>query len=230
MILGAGLGSRMRPLTDHVPKPMVPYCGRPLIDHILDRMGAAGLSEVVINVHYLAEVLENHVAQRTQLPKVMISDERAELLDTGGGIARALPMLGQDAFLIHNSDSLSHEPEGPNLDILIDAWNGDDMDTLLLLAPITESLGYDGNGDFGRDKNGRIHRPASGQAVPYVFTGVSIAHPRLFENAPSGPFSLNRLWSNAIETGRAYGVLHKGLWMHIGTPQALRDAEEASKQ
>ena len=227
MILGAGLGSRMRPLTDHVPKPMVPFLGRPLIDHILDRMDAAGITEVVVNVHYLADVLETHLATRDQSPKVIVSDERDELLDTGGGINRARPLLADDAFLIHNSDSLSHEPKGPNLDALFSAWRGDEMDTLLLLAPIAESLGYDGNGDFKLDENGRIDRPDTGTPAPFVFTGVSLAHPRLFQNAPEGPFSLNKLWTKAIAEGRAFGVVHKGLWMHIGTPQALSDAEKA---
>ena len=232
MILGAGLGSRMRPLTDHVPKPMVPFNASPLIDHILDRMAKSGIEEVVVNVHYLADALEGHLAARDGRPKVLISDERDELLDTGGGINRALPMLGREAFLIHNSDSLSHEPNRPNLDILFDAWRDDDMDTLLLLAPTGDSLGYDGAGDFELDDKGQISRPeaqSDTNAAPYVFTGLSIAHPRLFNNAPKGAFSLNRLWTKAIDEGRAYGVIHQGLWMHIGTPQALSDAEDATR-
>ena len=245
MILGAGLGTRMRPLTEKMPKPMVPFHGRPLIDHILDRMDAAGINEVVVNVHYLADVLEDHLATRTS-PKIKISDERNELLDTGGGLTRALPLLGETPFLIHNSDSLSHETHGPNLDMLFDAWQDDAMDTLLVLAPISESLGYDGAGDFELGQDGRITRPLTSQevnqgassgtssgtssrnGVPYVFTGLSLIHPRLFKDAPTGPFSLNKLWTKAMAEGRAYGILHKGLWMHIGTPEALLEAEEAT--
>ncbi len=226
MILGAGLGLRMRPLTEKLPKPMVALNGVPLIDRILDRLAAAGIENAVVNVHYLGDILEAHLKNRHS-PKVTISDERDELLDTGGGIARALPLLGDDAFLVHNSDSLSCETEGSNLKDLIDQWKPDEMDTLLLIAPVENSLGYDGRGDFILDPAGRIERPEKGADAPYVFTGVSIAAPRLFRDAPSGAFSLNTLWSRAISEGRAFGVVHKGLWMHIGTPGALSDAEDA---
>jgi len=229
MILGAGLGKRMRPLTEHMPKPMVPYLGRPLIDQILDRLMTAGIEEVVVNVHYLADMLKHHLENR-QRPMISFSDERDQLMDTGGGVTKALPLLGDDAFLIHNSDSLSLETSGSNLDNLAQNWRPDDMDTLLLLAPIRESLGYSGNGDFCLAEEGTITRPGPGEPAPYVFTGVSIAHPRLFDRAPEGPFSLNRLWTRATERGRACGLIHKGLWMHIGTPEALAEAEKAWSQ
>ena len=227
MILGAGLGTRMRPLTETKPKPMVEFKGKPLVDHILDRLKNSGFSDVVINVHYLPDILENHLKERAGL-NIFFSDERAELLDTGGGVKKALHLLGDDAFLIHNSDSLSHEPNVANLDKLIAQWNGDEMDTLLLLAPLPDSLGYSGNGDFNLSQDGRVGRPIPGETADFVFTGVSIAHPRMFLGAPTGAFSLNRLWTKAIEHGRAYGVLHQGLWMHIGTPGALLEAEKAS--
>lgn len=225
MILGAGLGKRMRPLTNTVPKPMVPFLGRPLIDHILDRLSAAGITRAVVNVHYLGDILEAHLKSRSS-PDIAISDERDALLDTGGGIAQALPLLGDKAFLIHNSDTLSHETEGSNLAQLIDHWDEDKMVTALLLAPVGASLGYSGKGDFLLRPDNRIERPQPGASAPYVFTGISIASPKLFENAPEGAFSLNMVWSRAIAEGRAYGIVHKGLWMHIGTPEALGEAED----
>lgn len=228
MILGAGLGKRMRPLTEHMPKPMVPFMGQPLIDHIIKRLEAAGVRHVVVNVHYKAEVLEAHLRARTH-PRISISDERDELLDTGGGVTRALPLLGNAPFFIHNSDSLSLEGSHANLDNLAIRWREDEMDTLLLLAPLEESLGYGGGGDFALDDEGRIMRTQDGAGVAYAFTGVSIASPRLFREAPAGPFSLNRLWDRAIEKGRAFGIRHEGQWLHIGTPASLHDAETAAR-
>jgi MurNAc alpha-1-phosphate uridylyltransferase len=224
MVLAAGLGKRMRPLTDEIPKPMVRLKGRPLIDHVLDRLSAAGVARAVVNVHYRADVLEAHLRGRKS-PEIVISDERGLLLDTGGGIMHARDMLGAEPFLIHNSDSVWVEGVGANLERLFAAWDPDAMDSLMLLASATGSLGYEGTGDFVMDKDGRLSRRGERQMAPFVFTGVSIAHPRMFENAPEGAFSLNKVWDNAIESGRLYGVRLDGLWMHVGTPEALTEAE-----
>jgi len=224
MVLAAGLGQRMQPLTDDIPKPLVRLKGRALIDHVLDRIAAAGIGRAVVNVHYLADKLEAHLSRR-KAPKIVISDERAELLDTGGGVVNALDKLGPEPFLIHNSDSVWIEGVGANLDRLFAAWDSDSMDALLLLASPTASLGYDGPGDFVMGTDGRLKRRGERQMAPFAFTGVSIAHPRLFAEAPQGPFSLNRPWNEAIEKGRMYGIRLDGLWMHVGTPEALKEAE-----
>jgi N-acetyl-alpha-D-muramate 1-phosphate uridylyltransferase len=224
MVLAAGLGKRMRPLTDEIPKPMVRLKGRPLIDHVLDRLADAGVPRAVVNVHYRADVLEAHLRARSN-PQIVISDERGLLLDTGGGVVHARDKLGAEPFLIHNSDSVWVEGVGANLERLFAAWDPETMDSLMLLASATGSLGYEGTGDFVMDKDGRLSRRGERQMAPFVFTGVSIAHPRMFENAPEGAFSLNKVWDNAIEEGRLYGVRLDGLWMHVGTPEALTEAE-----
>lgn len=224
MVLAAGLGTRMRPLTDVVPKPLVRLKGRALIDHVLDRLAAAGVARAIVNVHHHPDALEAHLRQR-KTPKIEISDERGVLLDTGGGVVRALPKLGQGPFLIHNSDSVWIEGIGSNLERLFAAWDSGTMDSLMLLASATTSLGYEGSGDFAMGTDGRLSRRGERQMVPFVFTGVSIAHPRMFANAPEGRFSLNKLWDEAIEKGRLFGVRLEGLWMHVGTPEALMEAE-----
>lgn len=223
-VLAAGMGTRMRPLTDDRPKPMVALQGRPLIDHVLDRLAAAGLAEAVVNVHYRADVLLAHLAQRTR-PHITISDESDALLDTGGGVVRALPLLGPAPFLIHNSDTVWHERNVSNIDRLIGAWRPDAMDSLLLLARIDRSIGYDGPGDFDLEPDGRLARRAKDARTPYVFAGVSIAHPRLFDGAPVGAFSLNLVWDRAISAGRLHGIVLDGFWMHVGTPHSLDEAE-----
>lgn len=225
MILSAGLGKRMRPLTDIVPKPLVRLGGKPLMDHVLDRLSAAGITHAIVNVHYLADKLEAHLATRTT-PRITISDERDRLLDTGGGVVRALPLLGPHPFLIHNSDSVWIEGPLSNIDKLIDAWNGDTMDSLLLLASTTHCLGYDGPGDFEMTADGRLKRRREGTVTPFVFTGVSMAHPRLLEGESERCFSLNAPWDRAIKCGRLYGIRLDGFWMHVGTPQALDEAEQ----
>jgi MurNAc alpha-1-phosphate uridylyltransferase len=224
MVLAGGYGKRMMPLTKDIPKPMVQLKGRALIDHVLDRIAAAGVKKAVVNVHYCADKLEAHVNKRDQ-PEIVISDERQELLDTGGGVVRALPMLGDEPFLIHNSDSVWIEGVGSNLERMFSAWDPETMDSLMLLASAATSLGYEGSGDFAMDKDGRLSRRGERQMVPFVFTGVSIAHPRLFEGAPQGVYSLNRLWDAAIDNGRLFGIRLDGLWMHVGTPEALVEAE-----
>lgn len=225
MVLAAGLGTRMRAFSDTIPKPLVPLADKPLIDHALDKLAAAGVERAMVNVHYLADQIEAHLEGRSA-PAIEISDERGELLDTGGGVAKALPQLGGGPFFIHNSDSVWIEGVTPCLDEMARAWNGETMDTLLLLAPVTQTLGYDGRGDFHMNADGCIYRSGKDQLDPFVFAGVSIAHPRLFADCPKGAFSLNVLWDRAIAAGRAYGLRHEGTWMHVGTPQAVRDAEE----
>jgi len=226
MVLAAGLSKRMRPLTEMVPKPMVRLHGRPLIDHVLDRTAAAGITHAVVNVHYLADILESHLATRTT-PRITISDERDALLDTGGGLVRALPLLGAAPFIIHNSDSVWLEGPHANLDTLIKTWDQERMDALLLLGASANSLGYDGAGDFTMAPDGRLARRAQGAIAPFVFTGVSIVHPRLFDGTREEFFSLNLLWDRAMAAGRLYGVRLDGFWMHIGTPAALEAAERA---
>lgn len=224
-VLAAGLGTRMRALTDDRPKPMVRLAGRPLIDHVLDRLARSGITAAIVNVHYKADVLLAHLQDRTS-PRITISDERDVLLDTGGGVVRALPHLGPQPFLIHNSDTVWREHGAANIDRLLSAWNPATMDSLLLLAESARSIGYDGAGDFNIAPDGRLSRRAKGTTARYVFAGVSIAHPRLFENAPTGAFSLNVLWDRAILTGRLHGIVLDGLWMHVGDPEALAQAEE----
>lgn len=229
MVLAAGLGKRMRPLTDTIPKPMVPLAGRPLIDHTLDRLASAGIPRAVVNVHYKAEVLEAHLARRREKglpPEITVSDERGLLLETGGGIVKALPLLGEKPFLICNSDTTWVETaKANNLAMLMSAWDGERMDSLLLLARRDSSLGYSGDGDFNLAEDGRLTRRPQGMSTKFVFSGVSIAKPEIFAEVPEGPFSLNILWNRAIASGWLYGVVLDGWWMHVGTPEALADAD-----
>jgi MurNAc alpha-1-phosphate uridylyltransferase len=224
MVLAAGFGRRMLPLTEKIPKPLVQLRGRALIDHVLDRLNEAGVARAVVNVHHFADKLQTHVSKRER-PKIIISDERKEMLDTGGGVVQALPHLGSGPFLIHNSDSVWIEGVGSNLVRLFEAWDSARMDALMLLASGATSVGYDGQGDFSMGTDGRLARRGERQMAPFVFTGVSIAHPRLFDCAPKGPFSLNAPWDAAIDKGRLFGVRLDGLWMHVGTPEALVEAE-----
>ncbi len=228
MILGAGLGTRMRPLTDLVPKPLVRLGGRALIDHALDRLQEAGITRVVVNVHYLADQMEAHLKGRKS-PQILISDERGRLLDTGGGVVHALPLLGDRPFLIHNADTAWIEGIGGSLSRLVAAWDGEKMDSLMLLALAATSLGYDGHGDFNMEASGVLTRRQERREAPFVFAGVSIAHPRMFQDAPKGAFSLNKLWDRAIAARRLYGTRLDGVWMHVGTPDALAEAEQRLK-
>ena len=222
MVLAAGLGKRMRPVTDTRPKPLVEVGGRALIDHALGRLVEAGLKEVVVNVHYLPDMIEAHLSGLVDLD-VTISDERDALLETGGGIKRALPLLGPE-FLVLNSDSLWTERETKNLPRMLETWRPDTMDLLLLLAP-RKSLGYDGLGDFNMDASGRLTRRAFGALAPHVYAGAAILKAELFENTPDTAFSLNLLFDRAIEAGRLYGLALEGEWLHVGTPEAIGQAE-----
>ena len=224
MVMAAGLGLRMRPLTDTIPKPLVRLCDKPLIDHALDRLAEAGVETAVVNVHHMADQLERHLAGRDR-PAVVISDERDRLLDTGGGAARMLATLGPGAFFVINSDSVWLDGVGDSLVRLAGGWDEDRMDCLILSASTVASRGYDGPGDFVMDEDGRLARRAEGRVAPFVNTGAYIVHPRLFTDVPDGPFSMNLLWDRAIEAGRLYGIRHDGVWMHVGSPAALAEAE-----
>lgn len=226
MVLSAGLGTRMASANNTVPKPLVQLAGKALIDHVLDRHAEAGTTHAVVNVHHKADMIEAHLKARRE-PKIEISDERGKLLDTGGGVKNALPRLGKGPFLIHNADSVWIEGVGQNLVRLIEAWDDKRMDCLMLLALASHSLGYQGRGDFAFDADGRIRRRRVEQElVPFAFTGVSMAHPRLFKSSPDGAFSLNAVWNTAIASGRAFGLRMEGIWMHVGSGDALAQAEQ----
>ena len=228
MVLAAGYGQRMRPLTLSRPKPLVEVAGRALIDHGFDRLRAAGVETAIVNVHYLAEQMEQWARRQAAL-RIAISDERAELLDTGGGVARALPLLGGDPFFVINSDSFWLERGEPALDRLRRTWDDATMDCLLLLCPLPQTVGYDGTGDFVRAEDGRLQRKSKAAGEPLAYIGGYLVHPRLFEGAPKGAFSMNRLWDGAIAAGRLFGLVHHGRWLHVGTPDAIAHAEAAMK-
>ncbi|WP_407519663.1 nucleotidyltransferase family protein [Methylobacterium oryzisoli] len=225
-VLAAGLGKRMRPITATVPKPLVEVGGRALVDHALDRIAEAGIGEVVVNVHYLADLMEAHLVRRAGPPRITISDERERLLETGGGVRKALPLLGEGPFLILNSDSFWLEGPRPNLQRLVAGWDPQRMDMLLLLASAATSLGYEGAGDFQMEKDGRLARRAEREVAPFVYAGVAITTPAFFADTPEGPFSLNLLFDRAAANGRLHGLRLDGQWLHVGTPEGLRDAEE----
>jgi len=226
IVLAAGLGTRMRPYVGNVPKPLVQVGGKPLIDYALDRLAEAGIERVVVNVHYLADTLERHLASR-ETPRVVISDERTELLGTGGGIARALPKLGAAPFFLINSDTFWLDGIKPNLARLAKGFDSNTMDALLLLAPTAGSIGYSGRGDFAMAPDGRLRRRAEREVVPFVYAGAAILSPALFAGAPTGTFPLTLLFDRAAEHDRLFGLRLEGLWMHVGTPEAVAAAEAA---
>ena len=225
MVLAAGLGQRMRPITDTLPKPLVEVGGRALIDHALARLADAGIERAIVNVHHLGDLVESHVG-RCRNPAITVSDERDALLETGGGVKRALPLIGGEPFLVLNSDSLWIEGEGANLPAMMTAWEPARMDLLLLLAATATSLGYDGSGDFHIGPDGTLARRRQGEAAPFVYAGVAIVKPSLFAETPEGPFSLNLLFDRAIAAGRLYGHRLDGQWLHVGTPAAIPLAAE----
>jgi N-acetyl-alpha-D-muramate 1-phosphate uridylyltransferase len=226
MVLAAGAGTRMQPLTDKIPKPMVAVAGKALIDHVLDRLAQAGVERAVVNVHYLAEQLIKHLASRTR-PQIVISDERGLLLGTGGGVKKALPELGDAPFFHINSDTIWIDGVKPNLTRLADAFDPAAMDGLLLLASTAGSVGYAGRGDFALAPDGRLRRRAEQEIAPFVYAGAAILSPALFAGAPSGEFSLTTLFDRATDAGRLQGIRLEGLWMHVGTPDAVGAAEAA---
>ena len=226
MILAAGLGTRMRPLTDAMPKPLVAVGGKPLINHVLDRLAAVGVETAVVNVHYFADQLEQHLKPR-RAPKIIISDERDEVLGTGGGVVKALPLLGPGPFFLVNSDTLWIDGVKSNLERLAVSFRPDEMDALLLLAPTATSVGYGGRGDFAMAPDGKLRYRAEREVVPFVYAGIAILSPALFRDTPSGAFPLTRLFDRAIEQERLYGLRLEGVWMHVGTPEAVAAAEAA---
>ena len=226
MVLAAGFGARMRPLTNRVPKPLIEIGGKPLLDHVLDRLAAAGVESAVVNVHHLAEQIEKHLAER-KTPRIVISDERKKLLDTGGGVAKALGELGEAPFFHVNADTIWIDGVKPNFSRLADAIDPLSMDALLLLAPTTGSIGYAGRGDFAMGPDGRLRRRAEREVVPFVYAGAAILSPALFAGAPQGEFPLTLLFERAADAGRLHGLRLEGLWMHVGTPDAIAAAEAA---
>jgi MurNAc alpha-1-phosphate uridylyltransferase len=226
IVLAAGLGTRMRPYNGHIPKPLVEIGGKSLIDYSLDRLADAGVERAVVNVHHLADALERHLAPR-QRPQIVISDERGALLGTGGGIAKALPQLGDGPFFLVNSDTVWLDGVKPNFMRLAEAFDPAAMDALLLLAPTTSSIGYTGRGDFAMLPDGRLRRRREHEVVPFVYAGAAILSPVLFANVPAGAFPLTLLFDRAVANGRLFGLRLEGVWMHVGTPEAVAAAEAA---
>jgi MurNAc alpha-1-phosphate uridylyltransferase len=227
MIMAAGLGKRMRPLTATKPKPLIEVAGKPLLDHVLEKLRSAGVRKVVVNVHYLADALEAHLASRQHGLEVVISDERKLLLETGGGLVKACPLIDCDPFLALNSDNLWIDGPADTLKLLASHWDDEKMDALLLLVPQARALNHQGIGDFHMDREGRVRRREKSHVAPFVYTGIQIASKRLLRDAPEGPFSTNLLWDRAIDEGRCFGAVHHGLWFDVGTPQAIQLTETA---
>ena len=226
MVLAAGLGLRMRPLTDHMPKPLVRVAGSALLDHALDKLADADVEQAVVNVHYLPDQIIEHVAGRTR-PRVTISDEREKVLGTGGGVVEALPLLGDAPFFHLNADTMWIDGVRPNLNRMAEAFDPAQMDILLLMAPTTTSIGYSGRGDYSMSPNGALRRRREQQVVPFVYAGAAILSPSLFVDAPKGEFSLTKIFDRANEQERLFGLRLDGVWMHVGTPEAVAAAEEA---
>jgi N-acetyl-alpha-D-muramate 1-phosphate uridylyltransferase len=224
MVLAAGLGTRMRPLTNDRPKSLVEVAGRTLLDHAIDRFVAAGVKMVVVNVHYKGEMIIAHLKNRRDV-EIRIQDEREQLLDTGGALKRALPHFGNEPVFTYNSDSIWLESLGSNLGRMAATWDDAAMDCLMLMAPTFSSIGFDGKGDFTMDSVGRLRRREPGRVAPFAWPGVQIIHPRLIARGPDGVFSTNRLWDIAIAEDRLYGIRLDGKWMHIGTPEAKVEAD-----
>lgn len=228
MVMAAGLGKRMRPLTASQPKPLVRVAGKALVDHALDRLREAGIARAVVNVHYLADALEAHVRERAA-PEVIVSDERAELLETGGGMIKAREHL-PDPFFCLNADNIWLDGPKNAFADLTRRWNPDEMDALLLVVSHARAVNFVGPGDFHMDPRGRLSRRKPGRIAPHIFTGIQLVSHRLLRDAPDGKFSTNVLWNRAIEEGRLFGVSFTGLWFEVGTPQAIGPTEDALKR
>lgn len=225
MIMAAGLGKRMRPLTATRPKPLVEVAGATLIDHVLDRLANAGVARVIVNVHYLADALEAHLKRHSHGLDIVISDERTQLLETGGGLIKALPLIDCDPFIQVNSDNYWVDGPVDAIRLLADRWDEAAMDALLLLIPLARANCHTGRGDFHMDALGRIARRRAGRIAPFVWTGVQLLSKRLIAEPPAAAFSTNVFWNRAIAAGRAFGVVHQGLWFDVGTPPAIARTE-----
>ena len=226
MVMAAGLGKRMRPLTATRPKPLVEVAGKPLIDHAFDRLRAAGIKRAVVNVHYLADALEAHLKRKVSGIDVIVSDERKQLMETGGGIVQARALIGDQPFVVVNSDNLWLDGPVDAIRMLAAAWDDARMDALLLLVPLARANCHGGRGDFHLGRDGRItSRRKAGRLAPFVFTGVQILSPRVIVDWPEGPFSTMLFWERAIAAERAYGMVHQGLWFDVGSPPAIAATE-----
>jgi MurNAc alpha-1-phosphate uridylyltransferase len=223
MVMAAGYGTRLRPLTDKVPKAMVKVLGRPMIDVVLDRLATAGVERAVINLHHLGEVIRDHLKTRKDIE--IVYSEETEILETGGGTKKALPLLGPDPFFVVNAKIIWLNGREDALHRLAKAWDPERMDSLLLLQPTVTAIGYDGPGDFLMDQEGKLKRRPEWEVAPFLYSGVNITHPRLFDASPDGAYSVNILWDRAIEQGRLAGIRHDGEWYHVSTPQHLREVE-----
>ncbi len=232
MVLAAGLGLRLRPLTENLPKPLIELARRTMLDRALDALAGAAVAEAVVNTHYLGHMIADHLSRHVAgeaTPRVVLSPE-STLLETGGGVANALPGLGADPFYVVNADIAWRDGATPALQRLADSWHDGDMDALLLLHPVADAVGFDGAGDYILDGDGRITRRHNRPSAPFVFTGVQLLHPRLFTGAPSGAFSLIRLFDQAEAACRLFGLVHDSAWFHVGTPNGLALAETALNQ
>jgi MurNAc alpha-1-phosphate uridylyltransferase len=225
MVMAAGLGKRMRPLTATRPKPLIEVNGKALIDHVLDRLRAAGVTKAVVNVHYLADALEAHLKSRAADLDVSISDERGLLLETGGGLVKAAPLIHCDPFFAINSDNYWVDGPTDTLRLLASQWDDSAMDALLLLVPHARAYNHNDLGDFHMDRFGRLQRRGRSKVAPYVYTGIQLVSKRLLRDAPEGPFSTNIFWDRAIAEGRCFGAVHQGLRFDVGTPAAVRATE-----
>jgi len=227
MIMAAGLGKRMRPLTASRPKPLIEVSGKALLDHVLEKLHAAGVRKIVVNVHYLADALEAHLTSRAHGLEVVISNERNLLMETGGGLVQAAPLIDCDPFLALNSDNLWVDGPADTLKLLASHWDDAKMDALLLLVPLARALNHNGMGDFHMTRSGRLRRRERSHVAPFVFTGIQILSKRILRDAPEGPFSTNFFWDRAIEEGRCFGAVHQGLWFDVGTPKSIQLTEAA---
>ncbi|WP_417621591.1 nucleotidyltransferase family protein [Parasphingorhabdus sp.] len=227
MVMAAGLGTRMRPLTETRPKPLVEVGGKAMIDHCFEKLAEAGIHKAVVNVHYLADKLEAHLAALQYPIEIRVSDERQQLMETGGGLVQAEPLIHEPNFFCINSDNLWTDGPTNSLHQIAQAWDDTKMDALLLLIPHASAHNYQGTGDFHLDRENRISRKLPDQPAPLIFSGIQLMSKRLLRDAPSGPFSTNILWERAIGEGRLFGIVHQGEWFEVGSPEAIAPTEAA---
>lgn len=227
MIMAAGLGKRMRPLTESRPKPLVEVAGKAMIDHCFEKLVEAGIGKAVVNVHYLADMMEAHLAALPYPVDIRVSDEREQLLETGGGLVQAEPLIEEDVFYCINSDNLWTDGPTNSLQQLAQTWDEDSMDALLLLIPREAAHNYKGDGDFHLDDEKRISRKLPDQKAPLIYSGIQLISKRLLRDAPTGAFSTNIFWERAIGDGRLFGAVHEGQWFEVGSPQAIAPTEAA---